>query len=153
MGPNPGPNRGPISRNMAILIIACSALVGCGSGSEFPLAEVSGKVTLNGNPVPKSDGKNPNSGPYSVGVTDANGIYHLETRYGNPGAVVGTHRVVLEMVGVDSEAEAAKNDELTPPGVPPKSANPIPNQWGLNSEMEMQVPAEGTATADIELAS
>ena len=148
-----------------LVTLIFASIVGCGGPSQFPLAEVSGRVTFDGQPVanvmvtfmPISDGKNPNSGPYSLGLTDANGVYHLQTRYGEDGAVVGTHRIVLETAGSDPELAAVEgnpessggserlNDQASPTSLS------VPKKWGPESIMEMTVPEGGTKTADIEL--
>jgi hypothetical protein len=74
---------------------------GCGSKS-YNTAPVSGKVTLDGKPVPGAlvsftplpvDGKTP--GPVSTGRCDDEGRYSLATINGEIGAVVGNHRVSI----------------------------------------------------------
>jgi hypothetical protein len=72
-------------------------MAGCSQG--VPMAGVSGTVTMNKKPLnkvriefwPEKDG------PKSSGVTDELGHYTLKTEDGKtPGAVVGSHRVILK---------------------------------------------------------
>lgn len=148
----------------AMLILLGSAFMGCGGGSEFPLAEVSGKITNKGEPVPnvvvmffpKSTKETFNAGPYSIGETGQDGVYTLKTRYDRAGAVVGLHRVELAYADVDPELEASRLEQLeSGEGESGGVATPhhpvdIPKKWGLDSKMELSVPAEGTKTLNIE---
>ena len=76
---------------------------GCGKGSN--IAPVSGKLTLDGQPMPgvrivfsprSMGGENNNPGPYSFAVTDENGDYSLITRYKDEGAIIGPHVVTMQ---------------------------------------------------------
>jgi len=89
-----------VSFYRAFVVMAVALLcAGCGSNSEYP--SVSGKVTYDGaplakirvvfNPIPVGNSAVP--GPYSTGVTDEEGNFSLETRDGQTGAVVGSHKV------------------------------------------------------------
>lgn len=83
-----------------IWIAACgliAVLAGCSRGPEF--AEVEGSVTRGGEPLrnvrvefwPDTDG------PKSTGITDDQGRYVLTSEDGTkPGAVVGSHKVVVK---------------------------------------------------------
>ena len=94
--------------NLTIVLfgIAVLSFVGCGDGS---IAPVSGKVTVDGEPVegirlvfspmPIDDETDP--GPWSSGLTNAAGEYSLETRYKDNGAVVGKHTVAFVYDGAD----------------------------------------------------
>ncbi|MDG1875294.1 MAG: hypothetical protein P8J27_15375 [Mariniblastus sp.] len=101
------------------LSIPCllAALVICGCGpSSGTISPVSGKLTLDGEPMagveiifsPKMVEGNANPGPYSVGTTDAAGDFTLKTRYGDEGAVVGSHIVTMQY----SDIEAGVMEEL-----------------------------------------
>src|SRR5581483_10021007 len=74
-----------IRRRLLILAAFTVLSAGCGGG-EFPVAKVSGRVTLNGQPVDKvsvmfqpiaAEGKL-NSGMGSYGITDTDGRYTLK---------------------------------------------------------------------------
>jgi hypothetical protein len=162
-----------------IALSLCAALLSGCNGSDFDIAPVSGKVTLNGEPLsdvtvafyPKGDANNPNPGPYSEAYTDGSGNYTLKTRYGNPGAVVATHRVVIgyddsddgdsdgpneaieeakaeleeaKADGGDAAAASARLKELIAKS---KARKKIPK----GGKREFVVPSGGTSTADFEL--
>ena len=89
-----------VSFYRAFVVMAVALLcAGCGSNSEYP--SVSGKVTYDGeplakirvvfNPIPVGGSAVP--GPYSTGVTDEEGNFSLETRDGQSGAAIGSHKV------------------------------------------------------------
>ena len=88
---------------VAFLATAILTFVGCG-GTDFSVAPVSGKVTNNGEPVdgirvvftPMPNEANTDPGPWSTGVTNAQGEYTLETRYKKTGAAIGKHTVSFE---------------------------------------------------------
>lgn len=161
---------------IAVLFVASVSLslVGCG-GSDNTIVAVGGIVTLNGNPVsgievtfeplPIKDVMD--VGPFSTGVTDADGQYTLETRYGDPGAVVGAHRVYFETVGFDPEsADEARSDlqEAKQSGdqdavekaqaalKSSKSGTKIPSEFGEEkSTVEYTVSSGGSKTANFDL--
>src|SRR5262245_60968169 len=123
------------------------AAVGCGGPD---VARVSGKITLNGQPLagahvtfqPISPG--PNVRPEvagSVGRTDASGHYSLRlVEPDRAGALVGEHRVTI------STAEAAETDGAAPKG------ERVPKSWRDGSQ-RFTVPAGGTSAANLELKS
>ncbi|MEL7497055.1 MAG: hypothetical protein AAFN77_05555 [Planctomycetota bacterium] len=88
---------------MPLLAVACLMLVGCSNG--YTVVPVSGTVTINGEPAagvkivyyPKGTEANPAPGPYSSATSGADGKYSLVTRDGETGAIVGDHRVAIEM--------------------------------------------------------
>ena len=85
-------------RYYSVLCLVC--LVGCFGGDFVP---VSGVVTIDGEPkenvrvvfAPMATEETNTPGPPSLGVTDAEGRYELETRDGYRGAVVGKHNVTF----------------------------------------------------------
>lgn len=97
--------------NLAVAFVAIAILsfIGCG-GTEYSIAPVSGKVTLNGKPVdgirvvfsPLKNKAQTDPGPWSSALTNAAGEFTLETRYKNQGAAVGTHTVMFEFDDVDN---------------------------------------------------
>ena len=91
------------------------ALAGCSRGPQF--AEVEGAVTRGGTPLknvrvefwPNSDG------PKSTAVTDDNGRYVLKSEDGTtPGAVVGSHKVVVKDLSVLGNKFLGRKGENTP---------------------------------------
>ena len=85
---------------LCLLIGSLTALVGCGGGFEYGVVE--GKLLVEGSPVDKIQVEffPTKEGPRSMGVTDAEGRFSLTTDDGKPGAVVGTHKIVLRDVGI-----------------------------------------------------
>ena len=124
-------------------------LAGCG-GSKYPTAPVSGTVRMNGKPLPDAalTFQPGGGGMASVGVTDKDGRYTLEFYdSGQSGAVVATHRVLIR-------THRRSNTEDTSSDVSnPNLRDPIPQRYNDNTELTMEVPAEGTESADFDLKS
>jgi len=104
-------------RIFGLVAVALSAaflipMTGCGSGGDF--APVVGTVTYDGEPVPKLRvtfspepiGENYSVGPYSKGVTDESGQFTLTTRYKDPGAFIGKHKLRFEYDDISETAMA-----------------------------------------------
>ena len=103
-------------RNFSLIAVALSAtfliaMTGC--GGEF--APVSGTVTYDGKPVgklrvvfsPEPIGEDYAVGPYSSGVTDANGQFSLVTRYDDNGAFIGKHKLTFVYSDISEDAMSA----------------------------------------------
>lgn len=105
------------------------AVIGCGGGSSEPLVDVvavSGKVTLNGEPlsgagitfIPQGAG----TGRPCYGATGDDGAYVLKTQDGREGCPVGKCKVIISKyamedgtpVGDDPEAGALGMEHLPP---------------------------------------
>jgi hypothetical protein len=116
-----------------LLLPALALVLGCGDSLNY--APVSGKITMDGRPLPdvvvffQPTGK-VNPGPGSAGRTDAEGRYSLEGD-GNQrnGALVGTHRVEIHPA-VDGSAEGEKH--------PPPTVR-IPIRYNQESELTFEV--------------
>lgn len=85
---------------VVILGLAILTVAGCGEArpTGVELAEVSGQITLNGQPLSKAVVRfQPTSGAgtYSAAVTDADGTYSLRFNRRFDGAIVGSHRVII----------------------------------------------------------
>jgi hypothetical protein len=134
------------------------ALAGC-SDDPFQIAPVSGRVTLNGEPLadarvsfqPISDGKD--VGPDSSATTDAQGNYSLATHDGRRGATVGSHRVrisTLKLSADPSKDDAGYLIRMSRPDsvvVPEK----VPAKYSKEIPLTTTVPPGGTSTANFEL--
>ena len=126
----------------ALCLLSAVAASGCGSGEDYEVAPVSGRVTTDGKPLaevrvtfqPKAKGeKEINPGPGSYATTDEEGSFEL--RVVGPdreGAVVGMHAVRF------SHPDSAKY--------------PFPYS-GRNAGMEFEVPPEGTDEANFDFHS
>jgi len=99
---------------LAVFLLTFS---GCGGGD---FAEVSGTITSDGKPVPKLRvtfspvpiGENNAVGPFSIGVTDAEGKFSLKTRYGDPGAFVGQHTTAYQYTDIGEDAMGDIRDQM-----------------------------------------
>lgn len=140
-------SRFPLS--LLSLLPSLLAFTGCG-GEHYPVAPVSGRVTLDGKPLadarigfePRRQGNNPNAGPGSYAKTDADGRYELKTLAGQSGAVVNTHDVWIRT----HVAPANRSGEIidsTPERVPAK--------YNDASILTFEVTPDGTDQANFEL--
>lgn len=126
---------------VSLLLVASSAwLTGC-SNNNPPLGKVSGKVTLDNEPLAGVIiNFKPEDGRAATGTTDSQGNYTLEFSYGVMGAKVGPNTVMLEWPLSEGE-----------PGLGPRKR--IPNKYvGLNSELKVEV-KKGRNTFDFDLTS
>jgi hypothetical protein len=134
------------------LALSLALAVGCESGSKY--ASVSGRVTLNGQPLanatvsfqPIAEGSVNAPGPGSTAKTNANGEYKLMAADGRSGAWVGKHRVQISLV----TEQVADTDARAPRGGWPQ-ADKVPARYNRDSKEEFTVPAGGTDKADFAL--
>src|SRR5262245_59522 len=141
-------------RRLTILTALALVPAGCGGGS-YKTATVSGRVTLNGQPLPDAavmfnpvaTAGNVNPGPGATGVTDTDGRYTL-TLVGKTtkGAVVGKNRVEITMMKHDAADPADDRPQR------PKPSVKIPARYhSKDSKLEFDVPSGGTDSANFEL--
>jgi hypothetical protein len=130
---------------IALCVIAC----GCGHRPDLPpLEEVTGTVTLDGNPLPRGTVQfvpDPADGaelPSGVGEIDEQGRYVIFTA-GVKGAVVGRH-----MVGVVAQEEVDLNQTSWAPSLIPEGYNDP-----MNSGLVVEVEADETNVHDLPLVS
>jgi hypothetical protein len=137
----------------AVYVIALAVAVGSSTGcdnSEFPLAPVSGIVTLDGRPLPDAHvGFEPTpkpgtnvAGPGSYATTDADGRFQLLSLDKRPGAVTGVNRVSIRTF----KAERGPDGEMKV-----LSQEVLPNRYTSGSELTFEVPENGTDQANFEL--
>lgn len=115
-----------------MVLVAC--VVGC-SGDLPPLGKVSGKVTLDGQPLAGVIiNFKPENGRAATATTDSEGEYTLEYVHGVSGSKVGSTTVMFEW----------------PLG---QAGKPIPKRYvGLNSELKVDV-SKGGNNFDFDLES
>ncbi|MDA1012905.1 MAG: hypothetical protein O3A00_00460 [Planctomycetota bacterium] len=133
-------------RGLLLALIAGSGLVGCSDESAVELVPVSGKITFNGQPLAKANvtfvpESKAEFAPTSSGTTDAAGVYKLEAPLGS-GAMPGKHRVKISKY---SEGSADAGDAGGEP------ENEIPAKYNLDTELTIELSAEGTDKADFNL--
>ena len=134
------------------VIVLLVTVAGCSDGRQA--VPVSGKVTLNGEPLEDirvyfqpqatssgTTGKKgpPEAGPGSYGLTDAEGKFTLRFSDTNDeGAIVGTHTVLLS----DKQAEGAEDADAgeieAPPSRLPPSLARQPLTFEVKSDSENQ---------------
>lgn len=134
-------------------VLACSAvlLAGCG-GETYPLAPVAGTVKLKGKPLadarvgfePIRKGERLNAGPGSYGKTDANGRFELTSLDGDPGAVVGMHRVWI----TTHQAEEGPYGSIVT-----VVEEKLPPKYNVETELTFEVKEGGTDAANFDLSS
>lgn len=127
-------------------------LAGCGSSEPYTLAEVSGTITMDGEPLPNvsvtfqpiaEEGK-ANVGPGSYGRTDEEGRFTLMTVTDDTsGAVVGSHSVSVTTPADNESGDSDVGNVI----------DPIPARYNAATELTQDVPAGGTESLKIELTS
>ena len=126
--------------------------IGCGSQVEYQLAPTSGIVTLDDEPLvgavvnfqPMTTGDKVLA-TGSVGRTDENGRYTLETINEEPGAWVGRHKVKIFSYSPETPV---KTDVDTGP-----SKERVPQRYNYRTTLKLEVPAAGTNEANFQLSS
>lgn len=159
-------------------LLALCVMLGC-KGEDFGTVPVGGTVTMDDKPLvgvevsffPEPTKETSIVGPFSAGVTDSQGKFELRTRYDEPGAVVGKHRVSFQYEGFDEEemdsaiasvreAKASGEDTSKAKAAYEKAKSSskgktrIPNRYTDNgSEVYYDVPAGGADDVLFELTS
>jgi hypothetical protein len=127
---------------------ALATVVFClGCGGSRNAAPVSGKITVNGQPMadigvtfePMAEG----AGLGSTGKTDASGNYTLKFIDGSSGALVGKHRVTF------TDLQAAMQEQPDAGDLPPQRIR-IPAKY-VTEALEYEVKAGGTTEANFDL--
>jgi hypothetical protein len=130
-----------------------------GCSSEYQFAPVSGRVTLNGQPLagvtvdfqPMGTTRNQEPGPGSTAITDQDGrfVLHSQLDPSRKGAIVGQHQVRIW------PPEGSRAPDQDAEGIPPKGAKRllIPGRYHVNTELTFTVTAGGTDQANFDLKS
>jgi hypothetical protein len=144
-------------RLRVFILLALAVAVGC-SGKPYKVAQVSGRVTLDGKPldkalvtfVPMGTKENLAPGPTAAGATDADGRYKLGIDPQTPGSVVGKCRIFITTIQPD--APAADDRDA---GGPAKRVvkDRVPEKYNLKTDLVFDVPRDGTDQANFDLKS
>lgn len=143
--------RTPTAVLLCVSLIACCLLAsGCSQGKSYSVVPVSGRITLDGEPLAgaritfQPTGVDP--GPGSFGTTDAEGRFSLETMEDTKreGAVPGTHHVQISTVVV---GESAGEEDAAP-----QAGKVLPTKY-TDGSLSYDVPQGGTTTADFDIKS
>ncbi|WP_152101147.1 hypothetical protein [Lacipirellula parvula] len=126
-------------------------LLGCGDGHP-PLAPVSGVVTFGGKPVETGTiAFHQPGGRSAAGALGPGGAYKLTTFEAGDGALLGTHKVVIDAVRVSGGPPPAKSfaDEIKQSQMPQTSAGPtvqrlVPENYAsqTSTPLEAEVKSE-----------
>ncbi len=139
----------------AMSFCCCLLLAGCGGG--LPMGQVTGKVTLDGNPVTSGVVHFvPKKGPAATGPLDENGQYRLTTPGKGLGAVMGTHTIYLTPTSDEAHMEGFSQADYESgklaPEEPPQPF--LPNRYlNLSSSGLQREVAAGSQEHDFQLTS
>ena len=126
-------------------LLCCVGGIGCGKIE--PYHAVTGRITLDGQPLADADVSfvpEGGAGVASLGRTDAQGVYQLQHTQTLLGAPVGDYRV-----RVSTLREAKENDETARTAVPER----VPPRYNLASELTVRIePGENTLNFTLETA-
>jgi hypothetical protein len=131
---------------LSLFPFALALLAGCGSDKTAP---VSGRITVNGNPLANASvtfapigGKdNQEPGPSSAAITDADGRYTLRLiGQEGRGAMIGKHKV---RIALQEELDTSKDE--------PVKLKQLPLHYNGQTKLEFDVPAGGTDSANFDL--
>ena len=129
----------------AIAAFSLMFIAGCGQQTGPELAAVTGKITLDGQPLPRVNlrfiPEQPGGSP-SFGGTNANGQYKLLFNAQRTGAMLGKHRVEIEPASVET-------DESGKP-VPGAQVVKLPPKYTRAGALTADIKA-GKNTVDFEL--
>jgi hypothetical protein len=126
-------------------LVLAIGLTGCGKSSGPELAPVSGRVTLDGQPMygarlrfqPEAGGGSPSSG-----TTDQDGQYELSYKRGQKGAQIGWHKVRIDSA---AELPGPNGKPVRPPTLPPR--------YNVQSELRKEVKSDEENEFNFELTS
>lgn len=134
------------SCRFAVCLALATMLIGCGPGETRPRTiEVTGVVTLDGQPVEAATVSFISASGGSAGITDANGRFSLVN-----GAAPGRYDVtVTKMAGGSLRPPATSGGP--PTGEPPKSLLPERYISPKNSGLSAEVTADGGNEFEVRL--
>jgi hypothetical protein len=138
-------DRARVSR-FGVALFACSlSVAGCGSGGP-EIAYVSGRVTMDGKPLPRATVVFvPENGRPSGGETDDDGNYVLNFAQGRQGAIPGTATVRIMTM---RDADQDENGQTIP-----GSKETVPARYNSDSELTFEVEPKKTNVANFALES
>jgi hypothetical protein len=134
----------PVNSRVAFVLLVSSVLLaGCRQGweadySKLDLAEVSGRVTLDGKPLTNATVSfECEDKTYSFGTTDDQGNYKLMFDTIKSGALPGPKTVRIKQGGSGEGTEAAPSEN--PDGTVTTTKDAIPACYGAKSQLQVKV--------------
>jgi len=143
---------------MPRVLLLCWLVVLTGCGPKPPrMAQVSGRVTLDGKPLPKASvtfvpmasKENQNPGKTAQGITDEEGRYQLSVDVATPGAVVGKCRIYIST----RLSDPAIDDRDAGGPIRSLPRDKVPPRYNMGTELSFDVPPAGTDKANFDLTS
>ena len=142
-------------RPRLFILLLLAVVCGCNS-KPYSVAQVSGRVTLDGKPLPKASitfvplatKENMGPGPTATAITDADGRYTLTVDKDTVGAVVGRCRIFVTTRFTDP---LPPDQDGGPPVLLPRDK--VPDRYNVRTDLTFDVPSGGTDRADFELKS
>jgi hypothetical protein len=114
------------SLELATSAVLLASTIGCGGGSDhLPRGQVTGKVTLNGEPVSAATILfRPETGRAGRGKVENGVIVDASTYGGNDGIVLGSHKIAVQPIPEVAPVTTSRMDESPISG---KSVQPLPS--------------------------
>ncbi len=137
----------PVIQTLILGVVACS-IMGCGGGRPtIPTVEVSGTVTMGGQPLEGAEVNLMTDEYAGVATTDASGHYATEAQVGENTVYVSKY----DMTDVDPDFDETMVGEGDMPGAGPKQLVPKKYSDPEKTELKFTVPEEGTEAANFDL--
>lgn len=132
---------------VSALTLASSGCFGGGTSVDAKLGTVTGRITRNGQPLPKVDVQfvPVKGGRASYATTDADGVYELVFSANAMGAVVGQHEVKITGGGGTVDLDANADADLTA-----STGLAIPTRYNSATELRCEVKS-GENEYDVDL--
>ena len=141
-----------------VLLLIVVGLGGCGESRDPNLPDlvpVTGKITLDGKPLPGATVGffgNASGSTGSVGTTDADGVYQLQTLNNGEGAPVGQYIVSVSKLVKPDGSDLPTDVEIDPMSTPHKELLP-PKYSDMNQTVLKTEVKEGGGQHDFDLKS
>lgn len=144
--------------------VALLMMLACTGCSNNPYVPVSGRVTMDGQPLAKvqvifqpnaSTNGGDTGGVGSFAMTDEDGRFTLEAMTPKPqsGAIVGKHTVRIAVPPPSGGGGGDSDSDAGTVGGKSKWKQTVPDRYNEKSELKFDVPAGGTDQANFELKS
>jgi hypothetical protein len=144
-------------KRMVYAIVIAALAAGCGGDKPYEVAEVSGQVLLDGQPLsdarvlfrPVAPSPKEPVGPDAFAKTDAEGRFTMRTVFDEHGATVGRNLVSITTLEVQENSADPDNGRLRQVISPEK----VPPRYNRNSELYYEVGDDGDDGATFHLQS